>query len=225
MAQAVTSAAMTPSPLPRPSPQRPLSPSLVSSPKTLKATTSLFPSRNPLQSAPDAVTQRSGDMVGAPAKRKRERLRSTLLRAWSGRILEVLHPLPRPLAERALRPDTPIDPMFHVSHPPGPTAPGSHPDLAFTEMTLLPHSLALPSNARSMMWSPSGKRLTPVPGWRISGSRWPKIILTISVSSLLLCHFQAGNPHPSISSVVPSEDAHGSEYVAACDKRREWISG
>ena len=26
-------------------------------------------------------------------------------------------------------------------------------------------------------------------------------------------------------SVVPSEDAHGSEYVAACDRRREWISG
>ncbi|KDQ55672.1 hypothetical protein JAAARDRAFT_133670 [Jaapia argillacea MUCL 33604] len=26
-------------------------------------------------------------------------------------------------------------------------------------------------------------------------------------------------------SVIPSEDAHGSEYVAASDKRREWISG
>lgn len=26
-------------------------------------------------------------------------------------------------------------------------------------------------------------------------------------------------------SVVPSEDAHGSEYVAVHDKRREWISG
>lgn len=25
--------------------------------------------------------------------------------------------------------------------------------------------------------------------------------------------------------IIPSEDAHGSEYVAACDKRREWISG
>lgn len=26
-------------------------------------------------------------------------------------------------------------------------------------------------------------------------------------------------------SVVPSEDAHGSEYVAPGDKRRQWISG
>jgi hypothetical protein len=26
-------------------------------------------------------------------------------------------------------------------------------------------------------------------------------------------------------SVIPSEDAHGSEYVATCDRRREWISG
>lgn len=25
-------------------------------------------------------------------------------------------------------------------------------------------------------------------------------------------------------SVIPSEDAHGSEYVAINDKRREWIS-
>lgn len=26
-------------------------------------------------------------------------------------------------------------------------------------------------------------------------------------------------------SIVPSEDAHGSEYVATCDKRRQFISG
>jgi hypothetical protein len=28
-----------------------------------------------------------------------------------------------------------------------------------------------------------------------------------------------------LHSIIPSEDAHQSEYVAASDKRREWISG
>lgn len=29
----------------------------------------------------------------------------------------------------------------------------------------------------------------------------------------------------NVRSIVPNEDAHGSEYVAASDKRREFISG
>ena len=51
---------------------------------------------------------------------------------------------------------------------------------------------------------------------------WPK---TISITS----KFAFTNLQHSLLivpfSIVPSEDAHGSEYVATCDKRRQFISG
>lgn len=128
--------------------QRPLSPSLVSSLKTPNPTTSLFPSRNPLPPAPNAMIQKSGGTAGVQLKRKRRKLRGTLLPTWSGRTLEARHPPPRRLVEKHPRPDTPIDQTSRGSRPPGLTAPGQ-PDLEFMEMTLHRRSSVPLTNARS----------------------------------------------------------------------------
>ncbi|KAA1472816.1 Creatinase/aminopeptidase [Dentipellis sp. KUC8613] len=53
------------------------------------------------------------------------------------------------------------------------------------------------------------------------GGSWRKTRLIIS-ASLSFIHLQS---HSILCSVIPSEDAHGSEYVAPNDKRRAWISG
>ena len=149
-AQTTISDAKIPTLPPPPSTQRHLLPSPASFQKTLKTTASLFPSRNP---PPSAAIQRSGDMGGAQAKKRRGRPRSTLLPAWSGRTLEARRPPPRHLVEKLPHPYTPIDQAFRVSRPPGLTAPGRPPDPGFMGMTLLRRSSVPPSNARSMMWS------------------------------------------------------------------------
>ena len=128
--------------------QRHLLPSLVSSPRTLNPTTSLFPSKNPLPLPPGALTQRSGGMDGVRAKRKTPK--NTPLQAWSGKIRRAHHPLPILLAEEPLRPGRLIEPMFPVRCLPGPMAQGQWPDLEFTETIPLQPSLVRPSNARSM---------------------------------------------------------------------------
>lgn len=137
------------------------------------------------------------------------------LAPWSEKHLGVLHP-PTPPAHR---PDPLIDRLSHAIPPPGRRL-----DLECTAMIPPQRSLVLPSNERSTMWTLSGRRLIPLPGWKLSGNKWLK---TDSITSPSLSPFtpEVRHPNSSISSIVPSQDAHGSEFVAAPDKRREWISG
>lgn len=60
-------------------------------------------------------------------------------------------------------------------------------------------------------------------GWNISEKRWLETLLITSASFFLSP--PRWDPYSRVFSVVPSVDAHGSEYAAACDQRMEWISG
>lgn len=76
-------------------------------------------------------------------------------------------------------------------------------------------------SARLMMSIRSRKRLIPQIGWSKCGRTCSRIIWISSPSFHKSCYFYLIIP----PSIVPSEDAHQSEYVAASDKRREYISG
>ena len=57
---------------------------------------------------------------------------------------------------------------------------------------------------------------------RPSAGRWRNTSWIISKSGIVFFGVFVNN---IVCSIVPSEDAHGSEYVAASDKRREHVSG
>ena len=98
--------------------------------------------------------------------------------------------------------------------------------LAAVPHSILPSPLApssaLPSSARSATRIPFPSDRT-----RRADSTASATICVRRTSTISEPLARSSSPPVLISSssVIPSEDSHGSEYIAPHDKRREWISG